>query len=411
MENGGIDKMSNIDVEEVTVQEGKKPRNEFRLPNMYFVAMDDWVDKLGEKAFIAWMKLYTMCDRSKDRLNKENDMVPYSLAKVMEKLGIKSRTTLNATVLKPLYEFGLIDLVESLRPSDQKRSTTPLNIVVYEYPANEFARVVKPLEKVADWNTRSKHVEFGKRGGFHKHTKEEQPKEQPKKKKYILNRTVQKIGHWNSVSKKLNTKGSKNWRVSVQKIEPNNESNLYLKESNTIFKESNKSSSSSKVVNIQNRVKKKEDEEEKIMNVIYQNDFYLEMILRFDQEQFCTTRFETIEIVKRLMKKKVESFPMDAVVEAIKKVKEQALRGNIETAPHVYFPSVLANEIVNQKLSKQALKEKVEREAQWRAANPEPLPFYNWLEQDASKVPVPEAPKQYGTYDQSQASDDDVSFI
>lgn len=124
----------------------KKPRNEIRLPELYYIACDDWIskDKLDEKTFCTWLKLLTMVDRTGKQ--KKDGTVPNSIEKIAKRLEI-SRSTLERR-LKKLWDYWLIDLEEW---DNGKKAQNPINIIVYEYPKNERNRAVQPLEKLRDY--------------------------------------------------------------------------------------------------------------------------------------------------------------------------------------------------------------------------------------------------------------------
>ncbi|MES1052396.1 replication protein [Bacillus thuringiensis] len=132
------------------VTEGKVSKEELRLPQHHFVAAMDWIDKLGESAYCDYLKLYTMADRSNKQ--REYDKVPRALASIWDELGRKEKY-FRQKVLIPLWEYGLIDLIEYQGERKQKTGHKPMNIIVYRYPCNDFNRMVKPLEKVRDWKT------------------------------------------------------------------------------------------------------------------------------------------------------------------------------------------------------------------------------------------------------------------
>lgn len=149
----------------------KRGRNELRLPTLHFIVADDWIDKLGEKSFALWLKLYTLADRRHTK-NNADDVVPTSQTKLVKKLGMSKATFLRQ--VKPLYEYGLIDYIEYADSTNEGQK--PVNIVVYEYPLGEIVRAIEPLEKVRDWEDRiNDNFEHAKKGGRPK--KEDKPEE------------------------------------------------------------------------------------------------------------------------------------------------------------------------------------------------------------------------------------------
>lgn len=151
----------------------KKTRNELQLPILHFVCMDDWIEKIGDKAFTAWLKFYTWCNREEDENGNrpDDDVIPYSLTKVQKRLGVGKDTFYNK-ILKPLWNHGLIDVFEY--KSEGWKGQGNVNIIVYEYPQNEHALSTKPLEKIRDYDTdyTSQAKTFAKLGGRPKKTEE-----------------------------------------------------------------------------------------------------------------------------------------------------------------------------------------------------------------------------------------------
>src|SRR5699024_1627795 len=126
----------------VNFKQGKKKREELQLPILTFVCADDWIDKLGNDAFVAWLKFYGWCDRSNERINKEMDVIPRSFSNLMKELGMGSKKFYNK-VIRPLWNYGLIDIEEYTE--SQQDGTKPNNIIVYEYPQNDITKRYKPL--------------------------------------------------------------------------------------------------------------------------------------------------------------------------------------------------------------------------------------------------------------------------
>lgn len=138
----------------------KRTRGELRLPQLHFIVCDDWIDKIGERAFAAWLKFYSWADRSDPE--RDYEKIPGSLNKVAEKLGVSKPTFYN-TIIGPLWEYGFIDLEEY-----EHNKTRCMNIIVYEYPQNDPARATLPLEKIRDYRKDYTSVsrEKGKNGGL-----------------------------------------------------------------------------------------------------------------------------------------------------------------------------------------------------------------------------------------------------
>lgn len=157
----------------VTFQRAEKKREELLLPILHYVVVDDWIEKIGADAFISWLRFHTWCDRSDERKDKENDVIPSSLTKVMKRLGMGRKKFYNS-VIKPLWNYGLIDLVEY--DDSSQKGTKPINIVVYEYPQNNIFLATKKLEKIRDYDLdyNSESRGFAKTGGRPKKNPEEE---------------------------------------------------------------------------------------------------------------------------------------------------------------------------------------------------------------------------------------------
>lgn len=163
-------------MEKVTTTVKRRKREELHLPTLCFIVADDWMDKLGAEAFCTWLKLYTYVNRAdKDRTH---DIIPRSLAKLAEQLNM-SKSTFYNVVVKPLWNYGLIDIIEYGESSSLGQK--PKNIIVYPCPFNNPETRTQPLTKVRDYDTEYISIckEFGKLGG--------QPQHKVKTKKYHMN--------------------------------------------------------------------------------------------------------------------------------------------------------------------------------------------------------------------------------
>ena len=152
----------------LNVTESKTPRNAMPLPNLHFIVADDWIDKLGEKSFCLYLKLFTMVDRTDD--NSANHSIKTRTSKLIKRLELSKSTYLR--LIKPLYEYGLVDLIEY--EDSKNEGSKPINIVVHRHPQNTPALSYEPLEKCRDWSKRTEEsYPFSKQGGRPK--KEENP--------------------------------------------------------------------------------------------------------------------------------------------------------------------------------------------------------------------------------------------
>ena len=135
-------------MENLTFTAGKVSRNELELPRLHFIVVDDWEEKLGADVIFMWLRFYSFCNRM-DK-GREYDKVPQSLNKLAKRLGI-TRKTLYNKYLKPLWNYGLIDLETYDDPNYLGHK--PINIIVYRYPCNDKRRETLPIEKVRDYDT------------------------------------------------------------------------------------------------------------------------------------------------------------------------------------------------------------------------------------------------------------------
>lgn len=203
-------------MKQVAFEKGSKSRAELFLPPLRFIVADDWIDKLGPKAFAAWLKFHSWVDRQD--AGRKYDKIPYTLEDVANKLGM-SKSTLYRTVIRPLWEYYLIDLVEY--EESQRKTQKPMNIIVYESPMNQHETEIKPLEKLRDWKKdyASAPQLFGRKGGRPKKNSPDDPDR-------FKNETVG--GDVLNRFKNKTVYRFKNKTVTVSKIKPNNYSNKLL---------------------------------------------------------------------------------------------------------------------------------------------------------------------------------------
>jgi len=82
-----------------TLSRSEQPRNFQDLPPLYFIAMDDWIEKIGEKSFILYLKLYTFVDRT-----GEEHCIKTRTSKLLDRLGMSKAKYYR--LIAPLYEYG-----------------------------------------------------------------------------------------------------------------------------------------------------------------------------------------------------------------------------------------------------------------------------------------------------------------
>ncbi|MEK5217750.1 hypothetical protein [Psychrobacillus sp. FSL H8-0487] len=126
---------------------GKQNKNEIQLPILYFVAVNQWIEIIGDTAFLSWLKLYTWTKQEDTFYNSKEftDLytLTYSFSVIAKKLGIANETLQNK-VLIPLWNVGLIDIIE--KDNTQKLNDKEVLIIVYRYPKNKLENSFKPIE-------------------------------------------------------------------------------------------------------------------------------------------------------------------------------------------------------------------------------------------------------------------------
>lgn len=154
----------------LTFKKGKIPRNELELPTLHFVVVDQWLEVIGEKALISWLKMYSWADRDL-KTKEETDVnlwdqakIPTSFTQLMKKLGVSRKSFYN-NVIRPLWNVGLID-IEEYELSENK-GQKPMNIIVYKYPQNNIKLAHEPLKEIRNYDKdyHSKAKTFAKKGG------------------------------------------------------------------------------------------------------------------------------------------------------------------------------------------------------------------------------------------------------
>lgn len=349
------------------VKQGKKKRAEFSLPALHFIVADDWIDKLGE-SFTVWLKLHTFVDRTD--MQREYDRVPMSLEKLYDKLKVSKSKFYR--LIKPLWEYGLIDIIEY--EESERKAQKPKNIIVYEYPFHIIERKYSELEKLRDWKTDydSTSKVAGQTGGRPKKVDPaaaNEPENETVKNEEMdgfKNETVENEGF--DGFKNETVDGFKNETVTVSEVKPNNVSNNSIKDSYSHNNDSNIDLSSS------SEKGNEKEEDDQINNIFF--DFLKSFCF---ENNFCNTEYQFNQIEKRLRNKDVNKFTAMQVQKAYNKTLDQIYNQNVDQ-PHLYFASVLENEIVNDKLYK--IKDyEVQKQKKESAERVNKIPFYNWLEE------------------------------
>lgn len=239
--------MSNNEIESF-VQKGKKPREELRLPQLHYVVVDDWINKLGEKTFCHWLKLLSLVNRKEEaeEIYGNKSTVPRSLEDLYTNIFEMSKSTFFRTVIHPLWNFGLIDIVEW--SNSKKNGTKPKNIIVYEYPQNSYELAVKPLVKCRDYQKEytSNSAIFGRSGAkLRKEESELKKQEDEDESNRFKNETLDENSDKDKNVDKSNRFKNETLTVSkmkpytVSKMKPINYSNTLVNYSNTLVNEKN----------------------------------------------------------------------------------------------------------------------------------------------------------------------------
>ncbi|WP_134703780.1 hypothetical protein [Ammoniphilus sp. YIM 78166] len=97
------------------------------IPQIHSIMVSDWLPKLGEKAFLTWLRLHSW------KKETSSPDTPFSLSLSLNKI-IKQlkmgKNTFYEKVLRPLLHFGLIEL----KPKNEAQKET--HLIIYSYPEN-----------------------------------------------------------------------------------------------------------------------------------------------------------------------------------------------------------------------------------------------------------------------------------
>lgn len=109
------------------------------LPSLHSITMIDWLPKLGEKAFLAWLRLHSW--------KKEHGFspfrIPLSLNRIIKRLQV-GNSTFYEHILRPLWNYGLIDLIGT---SSKKRE-----LILFSFPMNNPEKATCPLLPLRDYD-------------------------------------------------------------------------------------------------------------------------------------------------------------------------------------------------------------------------------------------------------------------
>lgn len=109
------------------------------LPALHSIVMVDWLPKLGEKAFLAWLRLHSW--------KKESDTSPYpiplSFNRIIKRLRV-GNTTFYEHILRPLWNYGLIDLRQTAAKKKE--------LILFAFPLNNPEKSTSPLLPLRDYD-------------------------------------------------------------------------------------------------------------------------------------------------------------------------------------------------------------------------------------------------------------------
>ena len=71
----------------------KVPKDELPLPHLHFIAATDWIDKLGEKAFCGYLKLFTMAYQDEKTLKHDSAKISSSMDFARKEMKLGSKDT------------------------------------------------------------------------------------------------------------------------------------------------------------------------------------------------------------------------------------------------------------------------------------------------------------------------------
>ncbi|MEY8742805.1 hypothetical protein AB9M62_25410 [Bacillales bacterium AN1005] len=218
--------------------QAKKKREELKLPILHYAVADDWIDKLGNDAFVAWLKFHTWVNRSDEAKSKNLDgRIPYTLETVAEKLGC-GKKKLYQKIIHPLWEYGLIDLVEY--SESNRNSQKPKNIIPYDYPQNNKHMETQELVKCRTWvdDYKSAGTFYGKQGGRGNKKVKVTIQQLPPEKEIVR----EKDGFQKETVDGFQIEtvdGFQTETVTVSEKKPNNVSNIFNNVSNSFNNDSN----------------------------------------------------------------------------------------------------------------------------------------------------------------------------
>lgn len=345
------------------ITQTKTKRNELQLPILHFVVIDQWKKVIGTKAIFAWLELYTMAKRDEEveGVNKwEEARVPMSINKLIKVFGV-GRDTFYNKILKPLWNVGLIDLVEY--KDSENKGTKPVNVIVYKYPQNNKELATKELVAFRDYDKdyNSEARVFAKLGGRPKSNTENVTET----KNETTKNTDEKLQDF--VGKKrvfrVQTRGS-----SIQ--EHNNSNNSFSNNINNNISNNN--------INYSSSSRKRKEKEEKVSKLLNKNISYKILYELLEEKGFEKTTI--VDTILELNKQNIDMFSMNDIHKQINLMMEKIMYGDTIYSFAVYFANGLKKLTELSRLKRVYAYEK-EKELQYIKERSERNSgiYYNWL--------------------------------
>ncbi|MBP1934833.1 hypothetical protein [Ammoniphilus resinae] len=111
------------------------------FPSIDPMKMLDWLPKLGEKAFLAWLQLHSW----KQNVSSPSPVLPLSINRIIKRLKV-GNSTFYDQILRPLWNYGLIDL-QKTHPRKKGQQ-----LILYAYPNNDPEKASSPLLQLRDYD-------------------------------------------------------------------------------------------------------------------------------------------------------------------------------------------------------------------------------------------------------------------
>lgn len=131
---------------------GKTVINEIQLPTLHIVAVTQWTDVIGDAALVSWLKFFSWSKQDEGyyagQSYQEVDAISSSFTAIAKKLGVGVETLKNK-IIQPLWEVGLIDVLQNDIPGELNKQQ--LTIIVYRYPRNDIGLSFQPIVKFRDY--------------------------------------------------------------------------------------------------------------------------------------------------------------------------------------------------------------------------------------------------------------------